>query len=179
MSKERDPGRSRCSEPPSTHLQSRLVLMEARLGTGQNQWADRGVQAPSPEGKGIPAGLAAPPSTRRKGGRRARRGQGGGGGSTRQCSRGSQAHPSQDTRVPPQQVLTPPLGASEPDTKARGVAAPSIRQADSGGLSHTQALGPGDPNPPSAEGLTTCLVPDWALSEMPRDKQLQRSQASH
>lgn len=135
------------------------------------------MRASSPEEKGIPAGLAASPSTQRKGGRRARRGQAGGRGSTRQCSSGFQAHPSQDPRLPPQQILTPPLGAAELDTKAQGAAAPSIRQA--WGLSHTQALGPGAPKLPSAEGLTTCLVPDWALSEMPRDEQLQRGQASH
>lgn len=156
MSRERDPGRSRCSGPPSTHLQGRLVLTEAGLRTRRNQWADPGMRASSPEEKGIPAGLAASPSTRRKGGRR---GQAGGRGSTRQCSSGFQAHPSQDPRLPPQQIPTPPLGAAELDTKAQGAAAPSIRQADSGACLTLRLWGLGPPSCPRQRGSQPAWSP--------------------
>ena len=159
MSRERDPGRSRCSGPPSTHLQGRLVLTEAGLGTRWNQWADPGMRASSPEGKGIPAGLAASPSTQRKEARRARRGQAGGGGSTRQCSSGSQEQPSQDTGLPPQQIPTLPLGAAELDTKAHGVAGPSICQADSGACLTLRLWGLGPPSCPRQRGSQPAWSP--------------------
>lgn len=171
MSRERDPGRRRCSGLPSTHLQGRLVLAEAGLGTSRSKSTDLGMQAPSPEGKegkGDPAGLAASPPPGER--------EGGGGGSTRHCSSGSHAHPSLHSPSPEDPYSA--RGRLTPKPEARGVAAPSICQADSGGLSHARTLGPGDPKPPSEVGLMTCLVSDWALSEMLRDKQLQRGQAS-
>lgn len=146
-------GRSRCSGPPSTHLQSRLVLDRGWTGNWPEPVGGPGVQAPSPRGKGHPCWACSATFHPEKGREEGCEGTGGGGGSTRQCCHGSQAHPLPGHQSPSPADLTPPLGASEPDTKARGVAAPSFRQADSGGLSHTQALGPGDPKLPR-RGLT-------------------------
>ena len=72
---------------------------------------------------------------------------------------------------PSGRIPTPPQGRPW-----RG--SPFYPPADAGSLSHTRALGPGDPKPPPEGGLMTRLVPDWALSETLRDKQLQRGQAS-
>ena len=118
------------------------------------------MQAPSPEGKGDSAGRAASPPPRER--------QGGGEGALATA-------PADPTHTPLHspsgRIPTPPQGRPW-----RG--SPFYPPADAGGLSHTRALGPGDPKPPPEGGLMTRLVPDWALSETLRDKQLQRGQAS-
>lgn len=130
---------------------------------------DAGTQPGGKGGKGRPCWACGITSTRGEGGRRGREHS----PLLQQIPR----TPLPAQSLPGGSLLRP--GASDTlKPEARGVAAPSICQADSGGLSHARTLGPGDPKPPSEVGLMTCLVSDWALSEMLRDKQLQRGQAS-